>query len=254
MVLVRCKNGHEWDFKGKKSVGHCPKCDVFVNFSKAVVKAPAGANAPHPSTSGADKTEGNSPISESTESSSEGSAPTGAILSEQKAPPITETAITVKNVDVKVPEGLENAPAPITGTETVKKTAAGNVEIPFKTVETLINLPFNMWANYEKDPRFELNKTEQLNLTQLVKAELDQRAGAWFSNYSNEIALAIVLGLTIVARADIKWKKMQEKKKEQAAAPALPAASQPEPVKPEEPAFVENFKQSEKVRKPGVEK
>jgi len=208
MVLVicpRCGHGKEpdkqWDFKGTNPVTRCPKCGKHVNIAKAKFMMEQGQELP---------------------------------ISTGRVPELPSSdKIIVEEVKVSVPEQLREIP------EEEKKPEAGKaavrqVEIPYKTISILCEAPFNLWATMEKDEDFKLKEMDKETLVPLVQQYLNAHMGAWMGQYSNEIAIAIVLGLIIMTRVAIKAKKGTLKilgsKPEPASSTSLPTGSENKPA------------------------
>jgi hypothetical protein len=185
MVLVicpRCGHGKEpdkqWDFKGTQPVTRCPKCGKHVNIAKARFMMEQGQGQPMQQ------------------------------VSMGRVPELPSSdKIIVEEVKVAVPEQLREIPAEEKKPAEAGKAAVRQVEIPYKTISILCEAPFNLWATMEKDEEFKLKEMDKETLVPLVQQYLNAHMGAWMGQYSNEIAIGIVLGLIIMTRIAIKAKK-----------------------------------------------
>jgi hypothetical protein len=231
MVLLECKFcKHTWEYNGSGVTTKCPRCAKYVNVKKQIISRPEQV--------------GTSPEIQEKLAEQVGTDTTEG-LSKQIVPQISEKGIEIQDIKVIVPEGLEKAPEPVAAA--VGGRAQTPVEIPYRTVETLVEMPFGFWADLEKDERFKLSRTESGNLAPLVKQLMDKRMPAWFAQYSEEIAIAVVLGMIIITRMSLKYKKKAEKKLQTAEAPAAPAPGTE--VLAVNPA--DTWMESEKNRRPG---
>ena len=210
VVCTRCGHGKEsekpWNYIGSRPVTRCPKCGKHVNIAKGKFLKEQGLGQE--------------------QQVSVGKVP--ELLSNGK--------IIVEEVKVSVPDQLREIPEekkPEAG-----KTAVRQVEIPYKTISILCEAPFNLWASMEKDEEFKLKEMDKETLVPLVQQYLNTHMGAWMGQYSNEIAIAIVLGLIIMTRIAIKAKKGTLKiggaKSEPASSTSLPSSSDNKPAWMEE--------------------
>lgn len=208
VVCTRCNYGRdgEWDFKGTKPVTKCPKCSKHVNIAKAAAMF------------GQAQAQG-----------------TGVELpfKEQALP--TSDKIVVEEVSVSVPEQLRTLEDEKKPEEKAKQAAmAKHVEIPYRTIEILCEAPFNLWASFEQDEEFKLKAMDKESLVPLIQNYLNTHMGAWMGQYSNEIAIAIVLGLIVMSRIAIKAKKGTLKlgtpRSASASSTALPESSENKPT------------------------
>lgn len=226
-MQTTCLNcSHVWNYKGKSATPRCPKCAKKIkkkDFAEQLRNIETGKQMETVVPNG-EKEYPLGPTGETIKKQD-----TTMLQQKKKGKDALDSSVTVKQVSITPPPGLDQ---PDLVKEVKKKEEDKKkivVDIPYKTIELFTNVPFNFWAELEKEDDYKLTRTESGSLVPMVKRFLDKNMGIWFEKYAEEFALAFVLGTVIAKRVIMKVSRDKKKKEKEVPGVETPTGEPPVP-------------------------